>query len=175
MKPLQTSRRAIGAAAIAPLLLCLLGVPGLAQAQEGHYDGSDIVVVGKTGNRHVYKVRGLFVVASVGDLIAGCVVRSSGALGCQGSASGASLSNLEGRPGAIAETLSQKNQLLREQAQQLETQLAELSEMRRLLNERSSVPVPVFSAEPQPSFDATVNEIEPEPVFEDQLEDDLNF
>ena len=173
MKPLQTSRRAIGAVAIAPLLLCLLGVPGLAQAQEGHYDGSDIVVVGKTGNRHVYKVRGLFVVASVGDLIAGCVVRSSGALGCQGSANGVSLSNLEGRPGAIAETLSQKNQLLREQAQQLETQLAELSEMRRLLNERSSVPV--FSAEQQPSFDATVNEIEPEPVFEDQPEDDLNF
>ena len=173
MKPLQTSRRAVGAAAIAPLLLCFLGVPGLAQAQEGHYDGSDIVVVGKTGNRHVYKVRGLFVVASVGDLIAGCVVRSSGALGCQGGASGVSLSNLEGRPGAIAETLSQKNQLLREQAQQLETQLAELGEMRRLLNERSSVPV--FSEEQQPSFDATVNEIEPEPVFEDQPEDDLNF
>jgi hypothetical protein len=165
MKLFHTSCRALGASAVAALSLCLVGAPSFAQDD----DGSDIVAVGKTGNRYVYKIRGLFVVASVRDVIAGCVVRSTGALDCQGGSGGLTLSEIEARPGAVAETLSEKNRLLQEQARRLEAQQAEIEEMRRLLNERAAAPA--FPS--QPAFDATVTELEPVPAFDQ--EDDLNF
>ncbi len=162
---------------VVSLLLCFASAPSLAE--------SDIVSVGKTGNRYVYKVRGLFVVASVGNLIGGCVVRSSGALDCQSGAS-ASLSDVEGRPGAVGETLSQKNQRVQAQAQRLETQQTEIDELRTLVNNCSAQqafpgqrPLPAQQAFPaQQTFDAAPAPLsggdDGAPSFDDE-EDDLNF